>query len=586
MTPLLSHTALFMSTVFFDTIWEGALIAGALWLVLLFLPRISAATRYAVWLAGVISLVAIPILTASISARATPVAQPLPARVVSDAPATVRGTRPEPSLATPTHVATEASAPVAAESLRSRLTIPLALALAIAALWTLVALFKIARLAMDFGEIGLIRRQSSLWSQAYDFPVYLSDRVRVPIAVGFLNRAVILPETFVKTVDERALEGMLIHEIAHLHRLDVWTNAFAQMIAAVLALNPAAWFLTRQLTMEREIACDDWIVARSNSRDAFARALASIASNTSERLALAAPGAIGSRRALVQRLAQLMDDARPRSLRFSAPILSAAIAMLTAVALLLQGVSPALALSQQPTDGIQTVASATQGCTKRFGGPWHRHTYGPGGPEMGSPSLPADVLRTFVARDPADTVTYQVAVDAEGHASNFRVLHASAHPSLDASVKESVMADHFEPKVVNCQGVAATFASAVTQYATPKRFNSVARLSIPNARPIDVACTTARHNPSISRIIEAQYPAEITALAPSHSFVGAVMVKVDAAGHVTQATSIGVPRRTAADRAFDQLLVLAAKSSTYSPGCPAVASQYILRSAFTEWLEP
>ena len=179
--------------------------------------------------------------------------------------------------------------------------------------------------------------------------MFLSDRVQVPLAAGFLRPAIILPASLVERLPADAVETIVIHEVAHLRRYDVWTNALARIAEAFVVLNPAAWFVMRRLSMEREIACDDWVVARTGAGDAFARVLAALAGSAGARMPLAAPSALGSRHAIVVRIERLLDS-RPRHLRLSPPALGGAFMLLALIAFTVQSVSPVLAYAppQQP----------------------------------------------------------------------------------------------------------------------------------------------------------------------------------------------------------------------------------------------
>ena len=67
MNGAFAHAALAIAATVFDGLWEGALIAGAVWLGLRCLPKLGAATRYAIWLCALAGLVLIPILTVGLS---------------------------------------------------------------------------------------------------------------------------------------------------------------------------------------------------------------------------------------------------------------------------------------------------------------------------------------------------------------------------------------------------------------------------------------------------------------------------------------------------------------------------------------
>jgi hypothetical protein len=94
------------------------------------------------------------------------------------------------------------------------------------------------------------------------------------MAVGFLEPAVILPVSLPEELENSELEHVLLHETAHLARNDDWTNLAARVLGAALALHPVAVWILRQIEQEREMACDDWVVARTGAAKPYAASLA------------------------------------------------------------------------------------------------------------------------------------------------------------------------------------------------------------------------------------------------------------------------------------------------------------------------
>jgi beta-lactamase regulating signal transducer with metallopeptidase domain len=101
----------------------------------------------------------------------------------------------------------------------------------------------------------------------------LSDEVASPIAVGFRHPAVIIPRPLVEHMSEADLDHMLLHELAHLARKDDWTNLIARVMWGALALHPLAWWILRRIDEEREVACDDWVVAVTGGAKQYALSL-------------------------------------------------------------------------------------------------------------------------------------------------------------------------------------------------------------------------------------------------------------------------------------------------------------------------
>ena len=73
------------------------------------------------------------------------------------------------------------------------------------------------------------------------------------------------------------LNAILLHELAHLRRWDDWTNLIQKIVGAVLFFHPAVWWIEKKLALEREMACDDLVLAKTASPRAYAECLVSLA---------------------------------------------------------------------------------------------------------------------------------------------------------------------------------------------------------------------------------------------------------------------------------------------------------------------
>jgi bla regulator protein BlaR1 len=102
---------------------------------------------------------------------------------------------------------------------------------------------------------------------------YVSDRVNVPLVIGFLKPVVLFPITFVSNLDSKQVEAILIHELSHIRRNDYLMNILKTAIETVLFFNPFVWLTSRFIQIERENACDDIVVEHTNSPVAYAHVL-------------------------------------------------------------------------------------------------------------------------------------------------------------------------------------------------------------------------------------------------------------------------------------------------------------------------
>jgi hypothetical protein len=106
-------------------------------------------------------------------------------------------------------------------------------------------------------------------------PVVESESVDGPMAVGFLQRRIVVPLDFATrySPSER-------HELVHHRRGDLWWNLGALIVLTVNWFNPIAHFAFRAFRADQELACDAAVTRRINqlALHDYARALVKSAS--------------------------------------------------------------------------------------------------------------------------------------------------------------------------------------------------------------------------------------------------------------------------------------------------------------------
>jgi beta-lactamase regulating signal transducer with metallopeptidase domain len=100
-----------------------------------------------------------------------------------------------------------------------------------------------------------------------------SGRVRVPLVVGWLRPAIVLPvsDHDCERATETEVDATLIHELAHLHRGDDLWCLVQQIVQVVYWPHPLIWLAARLIAGAREQACDDlcvqWVGSARNYRE-------------------------------------------------------------------------------------------------------------------------------------------------------------------------------------------------------------------------------------------------------------------------------------------------------------------------------
>ncbi|MGZ8284360.1 MAG: M56 family metallopeptidase [Allosphingosinicella sp.] len=109
---------------------------------------------------------------------------------------------------------------------------------------------------------------------------WISDKVDGPLAIGVIERRIVLPGDFSRRYNPVERRLALEHELVHHKRGDIWWNLAATLVLAIFWFNPVAWLAFRAFRSDQELACDA-AVARTASLDErcdYARALVKSAS--------------------------------------------------------------------------------------------------------------------------------------------------------------------------------------------------------------------------------------------------------------------------------------------------------------------
>jgi len=209
--------------------------------------------------------------------------------------------------------------------------------------WGLVSLFLLMRLA--FGYVGLkrlVRRSEQVEGLPAELlaelggdlsNVFLRESIEItrPITTGLLRPVILLPAGLAESIEEQELRQILLHELTHVRRYDNWTNLLQRVLTAIFFFYPAVWWIGRELSLQREIACDDAVVAASSTPRVYAQCLARLAEGNWMRGYHLAQSAVGKLCQLTLRIGKILDNRRDVSSRVSRAAMTAT-AMLTLAA--------------------------------------------------------------------------------------------------------------------------------------------------------------------------------------------------------------------------------------------------------------
>ncbi len=242
------------------------------------------------------------------------------------------------------------------------------------ALMALGSIVLLARLAHQYRQLRALKRsliqpepetlelfEEVRRDSAIDRPVrlVLHEEAPVPLALGFAKPAVVLPTDLAEEAPASELKQILRHEMAHLLRRDDWANLCQQTLRALFFFHPAVWILSRRLTVEREIACDDQVIATaSNPRD-YALLLCEFAGRQSGHPSVAASAAWSQPSQLKERIHMLLNPDRNASPRLARGRFALLAACSLGVALAGLRAAPRLSLPAPAASSADAAPSAS-----------------------------------------------------------------------------------------------------------------------------------------------------------------------------------------------------------------------------------
>jgi len=275
-----------------DVALKVTALLGVAWTVSFLLRGRAASTRHAVWTGLMAAALLLPLfgaLAPSVELAWLP-ADPS-SEVQQFSPASGTGL----DLGAPASV--ERSAPAVANARVSAATAPgqaprftLTLTQALAGLWLFVALLFVIRIAVAHVQARRMLGAcvdppaalvSALASVARELdvrvpPLRLAAAGTMPAVIGVLRPSVIVPADAVSWTADR-LRLVLLHECAHVRRRDALLQVIASLATAAYWWHPLTWLAARRVVRERELACDDVVIATGTPGSDYASHLIDIA---------------------------------------------------------------------------------------------------------------------------------------------------------------------------------------------------------------------------------------------------------------------------------------------------------------------
>ena len=200
--------------------------------------------------------------------------------------------------------------------------------------------------------------------------VYVSQAAAVPMSIGISCPAIVLPASMPREHDQRHVQAVLLHELAHIARRDQWVGLAQRIAGAMFWWNPLVHWANDLLSELREEICDNHVIEIQGEGSRLARVLVDLAAQVaSVPLLPSTVGVLEPRLAgLTGRVTRLLNKERNMdtrmSFRWRVSVLTSGLFTLIAMAMVggvrLADAEP-VAKPVSPAEEAEEEASTTDG---------------------------------------------------------------------------------------------------------------------------------------------------------------------------------------------------------------------------------
>jgi bla regulator protein BlaR1 len=103
--------------------------------------------------------------------------------------------------------------------------------------------------------------------------IWVSELVTSPVTIGYLKPIILVPLAAINHLSAKQLEAVLLHELAHIRRMDYFVNLIIKFIQVILYFNPFVKAFVKIIEREREKSCDEMVIQFQYDPHGYASAL-------------------------------------------------------------------------------------------------------------------------------------------------------------------------------------------------------------------------------------------------------------------------------------------------------------------------
>lgn len=156
---------------------------------------------------------------------------------------------------------------------------------------------------ITFGELGCMQTD---FADDGKVPLALAKEISTPMLVGIFRPFILLPADINEWTNPEERKWIIEHELAHLSRRDNVVVAFQVLVGIIFFFHPLVRLALRQLSFERELACDEEVIGRGADSFLYAENILKVVDRSFVSKSASLSVAFASRKTLQGRINNIM----------------------------------------------------------------------------------------------------------------------------------------------------------------------------------------------------------------------------------------------------------------------------------------
>jgi beta-lactamase regulating signal transducer with metallopeptidase domain len=122
-------------------------------------------------------------------------------------------------------------------------------------------------------------------SKGKKLKIGISTTIDTPLSFGWIEPIILLPIALVNQLTVKEIESIILHEWAHILRNDYLINIITSIVQVILFFNPFSYLFNKEISLQREIACDNFVMKASVEKLDYLNAIYKIATGIANKKA-------------------------------------------------------------------------------------------------------------------------------------------------------------------------------------------------------------------------------------------------------------------------------------------------------------